>query len=236
MFLCDILLILTYLYIVNKKGVFTLEEYIYQFIEHINDLPRWSIFLATFFSGLIQVVFPPYPGEFILTLCGCLEYKKNILESLTLFITYWTAIVTANIALYTLGACKGEALLNNRFVSRWFTEKNREKIKGWLSKYGIFIFLTAIYIPGMYLPTVFFSGVMKYKKRYAFTGMMIATLVHDILLFLGGRYMGGNLPRIVNFITTYRDISLAVALSVIALYVTYRILVIVKKRTHKQET
>ena len=213
-----------------------MEEFIYQFIEHINDFPRWSIFMATFVSGLAQVAFPPYPGEFILTLCGCIEYEKHILESLTLFITYWSAIVAGNMALYTLGAYKGEAILNSRFASRWFTDKNREKIKSWLSKYGIFVFLTAIYIPGMYLPTVFFSGVMKYKKRYAFIGMMIATLIHDILLFLGGRYMGGNLSRIANFLTTYRDISLAVALSVIALYVSYRILVSMKKRRHKQKT
>jgi len=213
-----------------------LEEFIYQFIEHINGFPRWSIFLATFVSGLAQVAFPPYPGEFILTLCGCLEYKKHILESLTLFIIYWAAIVAGNMALYTLGSRKGEALLNNRFASRWFTEKNREKIKSWLSKYGIFVFLTAIYIPGMYLPTVFFSGVMKYRKRYAFTGMMIATLIHDILLFLGGRYMGGNLSLITNFINTYRYISLAVASAVIALYVSYRILVTIKKKGHRQET
>lgn len=213
-----------------------MEEFIYQFIERINDFPRWSIFLATFVSGLMQVAFPPYPGEFILTLCGCLEYKKHIIEGLALFTTYWTAIVAGNMALYTLGAYKGEALLNNRVTSRWFTDNNREKIKSWLSKYGILVFLTAIYIPGMYLPTVFFSGVMKYRKRHAFTGMIIATLVHDILLFLGGRYMGGNLSRIANFITAYKGISLAVALAVIALYASYRIFVSIKRRRHRQET
>lgn len=213
-----------------------MEEFIYRLVEQINEFPRWSIFLATFFSGLAQVVFPPYPGEFILAICGCIEYKKNLLESLILFITYWTAIVAGNMALYTLGSHKGEALLNNSFISRWFTGSSKEKIKNWLSKYGILVFLTAIYIPGMYLPTVFFSGVFKYKKRYAITGMMIATLIHDILLFLGGRYMGGNLSRITKFITTYRDMSLVVVSSLIALYVLYRILVRVRKRMQKQET
>jgi membrane protein DedA with SNARE-associated domain len=194
---------------------------------------------AFFWQPLFQVLyrlFPPYPGEFILAICGYLEYKKNIFESLTLFITYWCAIVAGNMALYTLGAVKGEALLNSRFVARWITEKNREKIKSWLYKYGIFFFLAAIYIPGMYLPTVFFSGVMKYKKRYAFTGMMAATLIHDIMLFLGGRYMGGNLQGISKFIATYRDTSLAVVSSVMVIYITYRIFASVKKKNQKQET
>lgn len=183
----------------------------------------------TFVSGWVQVVFPPYPGEIILTLCGCIEYKKHIIESLFLFLTYWTSIVTANMALYTLGAYKGEVLLNNRFVSQCFTEINKVKIKNWLSKYGVLVFLTAIYIPGMYLPTVFFSGVMKYRRRYAFAGMIVATLIHDILLFLGGRYMGGNLSHVANFITTYRDISLAVVFGVIALCISYRIIIRLKK-------
>ncbi len=212
-----------------------METFIYQLMEQINQFPQWSIFLATFVSGLIQVAFPPYPGELILALCGCIEYKKDLLQSLFLFFTYWSAIVTANMALYTLGASKGEALLKNRFASRFFTDENKEKIRVWLSRYGILVFLTAIYIPGMYLPTVFFSGVMKYRKRCAFLGMMVATLIHDILLFLGGRYMGGNLSSISKFITTYRDLSLAVALGVILLYISYRLLMRFRKKLKRQE-
>ena len=212
-----------------------MEAFIYQTIEQINQFPRWSIFLATFVSGLVQVAFPPYPGEFILALCGCIEYKRHIIESLFLFFTYWTAIITANMALYTLGAWKGEALLNCRSVSRWFTKESKEKIKKWLNKYGLLVFFTAIYIPGMYLPTVFFSGVMKYPKRYAFSGMIIATLIHDVLLFLGGRYMSGNLSHVANFITTYRDMSLSVVLGAIALYLSYRIIIHVKKNLNRQE-
>ncbi len=212
-----------------------MEAFIYQLIEHINQFPRWIVFLATFVSGLIQVAFPVYPGELVVALCGCLEYKRHLFQSLCLFLTYWSAIVTANMALYTLGACKGEALLNNRFFSRFFTGETKEKIKNWLSKYGILVFLTAIYIPGLYLPTVFFSGVMKYRRRYAFTGMMVATLIHDLLLFLGGRYLGGNLSSISGFLTKYRDISLAVVFGAIGLYLSYRILTHLWKKLPKQE-
>lgn len=212
-----------------------MEQFIYQLIEQVNDFPRWSIYLATFFSGLAQVAFPPYPGELILALCGCIEYKRHLFESLFLFITYWTAIVAGNVALYTLGARKGEALLNSSFVRRWITESNKEKIKNWLSKYGILFFLTAIYIPGLYLPTVFFSGVMKYRKRYAFSGMIIATLIHDIILFLGGRYMGGNLSSVVNFLSTYKVIALVAASSVVVSYITFKVISVIRKRMQKQE-
>ena len=206
-----------------------MEQLIYQLIEQVNSFPRWSIFLATFLSGLAQVIFPPYPGELILALCGCIEYKRHLAESLILFFTYWAAIVAGNMALYTLGASKGEALLNSSLMCRWFTDKNKEKIKNWLKKYGLIVFLTAIYIPGMYLPTVFFSGVMKYRKRYAFTGMIIATLIHDIILFMGGRYMGGNISSIARFLTTYKYIALIIASSIVLLYVIIKIITHMKK-------
>ena len=211
-----------------------MEAFIYQLIEHINQFPRWSIYLATFASGLLQVVFPIFPGDLVLVLCGSVEYKKHIFQSLLLFFAYWSAIVTGNMALYFLGACKGEALARNRFLARFFTVEAKEKIKSWLSKYGILVFLAAIYIPGLYLPAVFFSGVLKYRKRDAFLGMMTATLVHDILLFLGGRYLGGNLSDVAGFISKYRNISFAVGLSAVVLFLLYRVFVYIWKKQQRQ--
>lgn len=182
----------------------------------------------------MQVVFPPYPGEFVVAFGGCIEAKRHILEGLTLFITYWSAIVTANYLLYELGRRKGEAVLQNRHVAKFITSENREKIKVWLSRFGIFVFLTAIYVPGMYLPVVFFSGVMKFKRRYALPGMMIATAIHDILLFMGGRYAGNNLHKITQFISVYKSAALCIAGGIILAYITFSVIRYLRKRAHAE--
>lgn len=211
-----------------------MESFVYNLIGQINHFPSWSVFLGAFVSGVIQVAFPPYPGELVLALCGCISSDRDIFHSLLLFFTYWVAIISANIALYTLGACKGDKLLDNRFISRFIAREGIEKIRQWLSKYGLLVFLTAIYIPGMYLPVVFFSGVLKYRKKYTIAGMMIATLIHDSLIFFGGRFLGGNLRQVTSFIETYRDISLTAVFSLISIYVTYRIVVYIKRKLQKQ--
>lgn len=211
-----------------------LEHFVYEFFGKIENIPQLYLYLFTFVSGLIQVAFPPYPGELVLALGGCIEAKKHVLESLTLFITYWSAIVTANYLLYELGRNKGEAILQNRHVAKFITLENKEKIKIWLSKFGFFVFLTAIYVPGMYLPVVFFSGVMKFKRRYALTGMMLATAIHDILLFMGGRYAGNNLHKITAFLSIYRNAAMGIAGGMILLYAVYAAIRYFRKRSRAE--
>ena len=202
-----------------------MEHFIYELFAKIENIPQLYLYLFTFVSGLIQVAFPPYPGELVLALGGCIEAKKHLMESLTLFATYWSAIVTANYLLYELGRNKGEAILKNRHVARFISVENHEKIKLWLGRFGLFVFLTAIYVPGMYLPVVFFSGVMKFKRRYALPGMMLATAIHDILLFMGGRYAGHNLQKISAFLCMYRNAAMGIAGAVLlfcAVYLVFR--------------
>jgi membrane protein DedA with SNARE-associated domain len=95
-------------------------------------------------------------------------------------------------------------------ISRYFTEKNKNKIQSWFVKYGFFIYFIAIYIPGMYLPVVFFSGMLKHKRKSALTGIMLATLIHDFILFLSGRVVGSNLKKIASFLSIYRNYVLCI--------------------------
>ena len=208
-----------------------MENYIYNLMQQINGYPQWCIYMFTYISGWIQVIFPPYPGEVILVLNGCIQSEKPLLLSLTHFFAYWLSIISANFLLYELGSRKGVTLLQYPFVSKYLSVKNSAKIKGWIQKYGFLIYLTAIYIPGMYLPLVFFSGVIKYKRRNALIGIMMATLVHDIILFLGGRVVGNNLQSIVSFISTYRNIALCFAIGAIVIFVLFLFL-----RNKKQAT
>lgn len=213
-----------------------MENFISQLIEQISQFPQWCIYLFTFFSGIAQVAFPPYPGEMVVVMGGCIQHQKLLLEGLILFLTYWSAIVMGNYLLFELGARKGELLLKHPVVAKYINDQNKEKIRTWLSKYGLLVYLTAIYIPGMYLPTVFFSGVMKYRRRYAMAGIMVATMVHDILLFLGGRYLGDNMNRIAGFINTYRYWSIGMALGLAGASAVYFTIKHLRKKAPASES
>ena len=198
-----------------------MESFIYDLMQQINEYPQWCVYLFTYISGWIQVAFPPYPGEVILVLNGCIQSGKPLLLSLCLFLTYWISIISANFVLFELGTRKGVSLLRHPVFSRFFSIKSNTKIQELIIKYGIFIYLSAIYIPGMFLPLVFFSGVMKYKRHHALIGIMLATLIHDIILFLGGRVMGNNLKSITSYICVYKNIALCVAIGVAVIFIIY---------------
>jgi Uncharacterized membrane-associated protein len=187
-----------------------MENFIYNLMEQINGYPQWCVYLFTYISGWIQVIFPPYPGEVILVLNGCIHAGNPVLLCFSYFFAYWLSIVSANFALYELGKCKGNAILVSKFFTRIFNKGNSEKIKGWLAKRGFLVYILAIYIPGIFLPLVFFSGVMKCKRHVVLTGIMLATLVHDIMLFLGGKAIGSNLKSITAFISAYKGISIGI--------------------------
>lgn len=189
--------------------------FIYNLIQQIDTYPQWLIYSFTYISGLLQVAFPPYPGEIVIVLAGCLKSGNSIIHSLTLFITYWVSIILANFILYELGRWKGAALLNCRLFAKIINSDNKDKIAALMDKYGFFIFLAAIYMPGMYLPLVFFSGVLKHDRHIAFPGIMLATFIHDIILFIGGWFVGNNINDISSFMTTYKTAALCIVTGII---------------------
>jgi membrane protein DedA with SNARE-associated domain len=193
-----------------------MSNFIYNLMQQIDSYPQWLIYSFTYISGLLQVAFPPYPGEIVVVLAGCLKSNSSIIHGLTLFLTYWASILLANSILYELGRCKGAALLNSRLFSKLIKPDSKDKIAAMMDKYGFFIFLAAIYMPGMYLPLVFFSGVLKHDRRIAYPGIMIATFVHDIILFIGGWAVGNNINDISAFMTTYKTAALCIVSVIIA--------------------
>lgn len=201
-----------------------MESFIYGLMQQINGYPLWCVYLFTYLSGWIQVAFPPYPGEVVLVLNGCIQAEKPLLQGLLLFITYWLSIVSANFVLFELGIRKGVTLLRHPVFSRLFSSKRNVKMQGLIIKYGFLIYLTAIYIPGMFLPLVFFSGVMKYKRHTVLIGIMLATLIHDMIMFLGGRVLGNNLKSIASFISVYKNMALCIAAGAIVVFILYTIL------------
>ncbi len=189
--------------------------FIYNLIQQLDSYPQWFIYSFTYISGLLQVAFPPYPGEIVIVLAGCLKSNNSILHSLTLFLTYWISIIIANIILYELGRRKGVALLKCRLFSKIANAGSNEKITAMIGKYGFFIFLAAIYMPGLYLPLVFFSGVLKHDRNITYPGIMIATFIHDIILFIGGWLVGNNINAISSFMSTYRITALCLVIGII---------------------
>jgi len=192
-------------------------------------MPVWGIYLFLFVSGFLQVLFAPYPGEVILVFSGYLgtlgEYRGSFL-----FIAYWSSIIICNFIIYELGIRYCQRILDSKLVRKAFPRERLEKSKMWVQKYGFFVYIIAIFIPGMYLPTVFISGILGYRRHLAYSGMVVATLVHDIMLYISGSVIGGNWEKISQFLSMYKTITILIIAAIVAAFVIYRLTVYFVKR------
>ncbi|HHV98393.1 MAG TPA: hypothetical protein GXX36_02265 [Clostridiaceae bacterium] len=211
------------------EGCVLLDSFISGIFEQINQMPVWGIYLFLFLSGFLQVIFAPYPGEVILVFSGYLgtlgEYR-----GLFLFISYWSAIIICNFIIYELGLRYCQRILNSNLVRRAFPRERLEKSKKWVQKYGFFVYIIAIFIPGMYLPTVFISGILAYRRYQAYLGMVVATLVHDVMLYISGSVLGGNWEKISQFLSMYKTITVLVIAAAVAAVVIYKLTAYFVKR------
>lgn len=202
-------------------------------VEQIDQMPVWGIYLFLFVSGFLQVIFAPYPGEVILVFSGYLATLQRY-RGLGLFLAYWSSIIISNFIIYELGVRYGEKVLSSSFVHRIFSEKSREKSKVWVQKYGFFVYIIAIFIPGMYLPTVLISGILGCRRHWAYAGMIVATLVHDIMLYASGGFLGGNWEDINRFLLMYKKTAVLAVVAVAAIFVICRIVIYMKKRGNQK--
>lgn len=206
-----------------------MDSFVSGIFEQINQMPVWGIYLFLFISGFLQVIFAPYPGEVILVFSGYLGTLGEF-RGLFLFIAYWSSIIICNFIIYELGLRYCRRILDSNIVRKAFPEQRLEKSKMWVQKYGFFVYIIAIFIPGMYLPTVFISGILSYKRHWAYLGMVVATLVHDIMLYISGSVLGGNWERINQFLSTYKTITILIIAVFFAAIVIYRMAAYFAKR------
>jgi membrane protein DedA with SNARE-associated domain len=213
-----------------------LEQEIQNILNQLIMLPPWINGIFFFVSAVLQLTFPPYPGDTIFAFGGYLSSKGMAGGSMLIFLSYWIGTLLSSYGLFELGYWKGEKLLNTRFIVHYFPHTKQTSARKWLLKYGMIILFICKFIPGLNSLLIIFGGVFKYQKIWAYTGIALAALVHNVLFFMAGRAVGQNYHAISQFLASYNKIVLMVTVLVCSLYVFYRFRgFLLKKRAGKIE-
>lgn len=199
-----------------------MEVLLQNFMLHISHISPWLVYLGFFISAILQITVPPYPGDTILIFGGYLGSIGVKAGNVPILISYLLGTVLSSYALYVLGARKGETVLKFKLISKYFPPNHQIKAKNWLFKYGIFIFFICKFIPGLNSLIIIFGGIFRYNPLWAYLGVGIACLFHNILFFLIGRSIGDNLESIKLFLTTYNRVVIAAVVVVAIGYIVYK--------------
>ncbi|WP_139902315.1 DedA family protein [Clostridium thermarum] len=199
-------------------------------LKEITHVSPWVEYFVLLVSGVLQMIFPPYPGDTILVLSGCLLSLGMEGGNAPILASYVIGTIVSSYALYLLGLRNGEAVLNYKLVEKYFHKERQDKVKQLIWKYGIFIFFISKFIPGLNSITIVFGGIFKYSPLATLIVISISSLVHNFIFFLIGKGIGYNLDKIDKFLSTYNTVALVLFLGCIIAFVVYKL-----KKRHKSQ-
>lgn len=195
-----------------------MESIIQSLLRNLSEIHPVMIYAILFFSAVLQMTVPPYPGDTVLLVGGCLVSLGMKGGNFPIFASYVIGTVLSSYALYMIGLRNGEAVLNFKLVVKYFPEASQRKVKTLIWKYGLLIFFLCKFIPGISSITIIFGGIFKYNPILTCFVVAISSVVHNYIFFAIGKGIGYNLDKIDSFLSSYNTIAMGLLLIGIGIF------------------
>jgi membrane protein DedA with SNARE-associated domain len=210
----------------------------------LSDIAAWvasvieSIVTSLGYVGIALVMlaenlFPPIPSELVMPFAGFLVAQGKM--DLTAVIASGTiGSVLGAVILYYLGVWADEAIVR-RFVRRWgkwltISEGELDRALAFFGRFGEAVVFFGRLIPIIRSLISVPAGMkrMPIAKFLLFT--TIGTILWNVALTLAGVWLGANWEDVLGFLKTYQNLTLAVILVAIMLFVIVRVRGVLAKR------
>jgi membrane protein DedA with SNARE-associated domain len=183
-----------------------------------------------FFNSVLQVFFPPYPGDTLIIFQGYLS-SHGILNTILLLTVTLSSTYLSSVGLYLLSLRLGHRLVQSKYIKKFFDVGKIYRMEDWFKKYGAFVIVAGKFIPGVGFLALIAAGIFELPALPAFISIGIATLIHNITLFIVGRFAGNNMPLIKRIISEYNR---AIIIGVVIIAVVYIFIKFIYKRKTKE--
>jgi membrane protein DedA with SNARE-associated domain len=182
---------------------------------------------------LAENLFPPIPSELVMPFAGFLVAQGKM--DLTAVIASGTiGSVLGAVILYYLGVWADEAIVR-KFVRRWgkwltVSEGELDRALAFFGRFGEAVVFFGRLIPIIRSLISVPAGMkrMPIAKFLLFT--TIGTILWNVTLTLAGVWLGANWEDVLGFLKTYQDLTLAVIVGAIVLFVIARVRGVLAKR------
>ncbi|HUV16426.1 MAG TPA: DedA family protein [Pelolinea sp.] len=200
----------------------------------LNAIKIWveNIISTMGYPGLYLVmflenVFPPIPSEVVLPLAGSLTLTGRFSIGLITLIGMLGSL-TGAFAFYGLGKWLGEPNVR-KLVGKFgkyalLSTDDLDRSLEWFDKYDDWVIFFSRMVPIVRSLISIPAGIasMNFAKFSIFT--ILGTALWSFVLSFGGRLLGEQWPLIADFINTYQNVVLALAVLLIAYFVISRLL------------
>lgn len=188
----------------------------------ISSMGYVGLYLVMF----LENVFPPIPSEVVLPLAGSLTLTGR-------FSVFWITIIgmlgslTGAFLFYGLGKWLGEprvrAIIDKFGRYALLSTNDLDRSLEWFDKYDDWVIFFSRMVPIVRSLISIPAGIasMNITKFSFFT--ILGTALWSFLLALGGRLLGEQWPLIAEFINTYQNIVLFIAITAVLLFIGTRL-------------
>ena len=196
-----------------------MNEFIDSLVNQLDSLPVIVAYTFFYLSGVLQMIFPPYPGDEIFIFGGYLGSQGKAGGFFPIFISYFLGILSISFFFFLLSHRNKDLIYKNRIVGSVINEDVKEKSRKNFKKHGWLMFFMGRFIPGLSLVTVIMGGVIGFNKSVALSLIAFSSFVHEAVFFFIGCVIGSNKLYINKFISIYNIFFIGILVLMVFLFV-----------------
>jgi len=178
--------------------------------------PIW-IYLTLFFFAFIENVFPPSPSDVLLVVGGTLIGTGAINFILALAFATIGSITGFMLMFYIGSTVDKKVIHSGRF--RFIPINTVEKVEIWFRKYGYFVIVANRFMPGTRAVISFFAGISNLDPKKTIILCFVSALLWNLIMLYLGFIFGDNVAKVDEYLTTYRNIVIAVTAVVVLFFI-----------------
>lgn len=197
-----------------------MEKQVLNFISELSHKNIYATYLFFFMNSLLQILFPPYPGDTITIFQGYLTNSMNFNKYIMIICTIMGSF-SGSLLLYFISYKESDKILNNKFLIKLFGIDKIHHLEEWFKKYGSFFIIVNKFIPGIGSLTFIAAGIFKLPKISAIISILIANVLQNTMLFTAGIIAGDNMQLIKSSIKEYSNIIIFIISLFGVMYIYY---------------
>ncbi len=202
------------------------------FIEYLEHLPAWGVYVFMCISAVIENVFPPWPGDTVTVFGGFLAGRK-VISVYVCFISILTGnLIGANI-MYFLGngiliearkyhdRFTGPAMIK-KVLFELTSQEQLDKTHVWFEKWGILFVLVSRFSAGVRFFVSIIAGISKMNYWIFLFCFSISVFFWNSLLLAAGLALGEEWRKILDWLKIYNIAIISILAAAVVTYIIWR--------------
>lgn len=196
------------------------------FLNFLNSLPDYMIYLLLGLSAFVENIFPPIPGDTV-TAFGAFLVGTQRLNFLCVYLSTTIGSLLGFMSLFWIGT-----LLDRRFFMerdyRFFKARDIMRAEEWFRRFGYLIILLNRFFPGIRSAIAIAGGISKLKTLRAASLALISCALWNLIWIAFGYFLGSNWETVrdrMDYIMARYSLAIFILIGLIVLFLVVKRLI-----------